>query len=279
MARLILLNTPIGDMADMSARVLTALTEGQVFAVEDTRTFRELLARVGVALGEKRLLSLHDHSSEAKWGRLLDVIDGGEDLYVCSEAGSPVLSDPAFPLVRLAQERGIEVTTYSGISAVMAALELAGLPPLPFTFHGFLSRDAGKIRQALQQLGQGTHVYFEAPTRVRETLELATAKWPGAEFAVVKEITKSFQRVWRFRGADMASALADMVEKGEFVWMVHHEVDPRPAVPEAVRSAAEEILSGGVGNKAVSRLLAAVLARPAKEIYAELGRAGGKGLE
>ncbi len=272
MPRLILLNTPIGDLADMSGRVLAALREGTHFAVEDTRSFRELLARVGVSGEGKRVLSLHDHSSEAKWERLLDLIREGHDLHVCSEAGSPVLSDPAYPLVRLAQEHGIEVETFSGVTAVVAALELSGLPPLPFSFHGFLPRDEGKIRAALGQLGQGTHIFFEAPGRLRATLALAAQAWPAAEIAVVKEIGKSYQRVWRFRAGEGEKALAEMVEKGEFVWLVHLPADPRPTVPGAVKEAAEAILSGGVGNKAVARLVGEVLERPAKEIYAEINR-------
>jgi 16S rRNA (cytidine1402-2'-O)-methyltransferase len=272
MARLVLLNMPIGDLADMSARVRDALAAGVHFAVEDTRAFRDTLSALGISLEGKRIQSLHDHSSEAKWARLLEVVDAGSDLFVCSEAGSPVLSDPAFPLVRLAQEKGIEVTTFSGISAVMAALELSGLPPLPFTFHGFLPRDDGKIRQALQQLGQGTHIFFEAPVRVRDTLVLATTLWPDAEFAVVKEMTKAYQKAIRFRGADMTTALGDLVERGEFVWLVHHPQDPRPKVAPEVSAAAEEILINGVGNKLVSKLIGAVLSRPPKEIYAQLGQ-------
>lgn len=272
MARLVLLNMPIGDLADMSTRVKEALAIGEHFAVEDTRAFRETLGLLGISSEGKRIQSLHDHSSEAKWARLLEIIEAGSDLYVCSEAGSPVLSDPAFPLVRLAQEKGIEITTFSGISAVMAALELSGLPPLPFTFYGFLPRDDGKIRQALMQLGQGTHIFFEAPVRVRDTLVLATKLWPNAEFAVVKEITKAYQKAIRFRGADMTTALVDLVERGEFVWLVHHEEDPRPKVAAEVTAAANEILINGVGNKLVSKLIGAILSQPAKEIYAQLGQ-------
>jgi 16S rRNA (cytidine1402-2'-O)-methyltransferase len=272
MARLVLLNMPIGDLADMSTRVKNALVTGEHFAVEDTRAFRETLGALGISSEGKRIQSLHDHSSEAKWGRLLEVVEAGNDLYVCSEAGSPVLSDPAFPLVRLAQEKKIEVTTYSGISAVMAALELSGLPPLPFTFHGFLPRDEGKIRQALGQLGQGTHIFFEAPVRVRDTLLQATAAWPDAEFAVVKEITKPYQKAIRFRGSQAQTALDGLVERGEFVWLVHHSEDPRPKVASDISALAGEILMNGVGNKLVSKLVGAILSRPAKEIYAQLGQ-------
>lgn len=272
MARLILLNMPIGDLADMSTRVLEALKLGQHFAVEDTRTFRETLARLQLSQ-EKHVLSLHDHSSEAKWGRLLEIVENGDDLYVCSEAGSPVLSDPAFPLVRLAHERGVHVETYSGITSVVAAVELSGLPPIPFSFQGFLPRETGRIRQALSSLSAGTHVFFESPNRLKETLAVCAEVFPAAEVAVVKELTKPFQKVWRFTASEYATSLSDAVEKGEFVWLLHI---PASMAAEHVTGDAKElaleILSEGVRNKTLSQLLAAILGRPAKEIYAELSR-------
>lgn len=270
MARLILLNMPIGQIADMTARVRQALETGVHFAVEDSRTFREFLGKAGISSEGKHVLSLHDHSSEAKWERLLEIVWSGQDLYVCSEAGSPILSDPAFPLVRLAYEKGVEVDSYSGISAVTAALELAGLPPLPFAFHGFLSRDEGKVKGYLNTLGQGTHVFFEAPGRIRQTLELAMELWPQADYAVVKEMSKTFQKVVRFSGKEGFAAFDDVMERGEFVWLVHLAADPRPRLPESVRREALDILQNGPGQKALSRLLGEILERPSKEIYAEL---------
>lgn len=270
MAKLILLNMPIGNTSDLTARVSAALSEGSNFAVEDTRSFREFLARTGLSQEGKRIHSLHDYSSAEKMQRLLDVVVNGEDLFVCSEAGSPVLSDPAFPLVRMAHEQAVEVETYSGISAITAALELSGLPALPFSFHGFLPREDGKIREAFRQLGAGTHVFFESPLRIKDTLRLAAMEWPSAWMAVVKEISKPFQKVVRFQGETVEAALQDVVEKGEFVWLVHFPEDPRPRIPVSLQKAANEILTNGGGNKALSKLLSEVLDRPAKDIYAEL---------
>lgn len=270
MARLILLNMPIGNMADMTARVKDALENGSYFAVEDTRSFREFLHRHGINSQNKHLLSLHDQSSDAKFERLLEVVWQGHDLYVASEAGSPILSDPAFPLVRLAYEKGVEVETFSGISSVIAALELSGLPPLPFSFHGFLSRDEGKIRSYFSTLGAGTHIFFEAPGRIRQTLALAVDEWPESEFAIVKEMGKTFQKVRRFQGPQGLDALDEMMERGEFVWLVHLPKDPRPRVPPNVLQQALDILSQGAGKKDLSRLLGEILERPSKEIYAEL---------
>jgi 16S rRNA (cytidine1402-2'-O)-methyltransferase len=272
MARLILLSTPIGNMADLTYRVKQALEEGVHFAVEDSRSFREFLARAQVSSEGKHILSFHDQSSQAKWERLIDIIHQGHDLYVCSEAGSPVLSDPAYPLVKLAYERGFDVQSYSGISSVTVALELSGLPPLPFSFHGFLSREAGKIRSYLQTLASGTHIFFEAGNRLLDTLLIAGELWPEAEFVILKEMTKTHQRRWAARGAELTELLASVDARGEFVWLVHLPQDPRPLVPERIRQAALEVLQEGGGKKDLSKLLGEILQRPSKEIYAELNK-------
>lgn len=271
MARLILLTTPIGNMADLTDRVKKALHVGIHFAVEDSRTFREMLHKLAIDTHSKHILSLHDHSTQAKWERLIDVIHQGHDLYVCSEAGSPVLSDPAFPLVRLAAEKGIKIESCSGISAVTMALELSALPPLPFQFHGFLPRESGKIAQYFLSLGAGTHLFFEAANRLEDTLNLALETFPQADFAVVKEMTKSFERVWRFK-ADNYQAIAQENLRGEFVWLVHLPIDPRPKVPLKLKQLAEEMIGSGTSTKAVAKLIAEILDRPSKEIYSEMAR-------
>ncbi|MCE3014178.1 MAG: SAM-dependent methyltransferase [Proteobacteria bacterium] len=271
MARLILLTTPIGNMADLTARVKEALQVGVHFAVEDSRTFREMLHKLGIDTQSKHILSLHDQSSQAKWDRLIDVIHQGQDLYVCSEAGSPVLSDPAFPLVRLASEKGIPIESYSGISSVTMALELSALPPLPFQFHGFLPRESGKIAQYFLGLGQGTHIFFEAANRLEATLEQAVAAYPDAEFAVVKEMTKSFERVWRFKAQGYEPIHLENL-RGEFVWLMHLPNDPRPHVPVKIKELAQEMVKSGANTKSMSKLLGEILDRPSKEIYSEISR-------
>lgn len=272
MARLILLTTPIGNLADITYRVKEALELGVHFAVEDSRSFREMLTRLGLESSGKHVLSLHDQSSEAKWDRLLEIIYQGHDLYVCSEAGSPVLSDPAYPLVRLAYEKGIKVESYSGITSVNLALELSGLPPLPYAFHGFLSRDAGKIRTYLQNLCAGTHIFFESPNRVMDTLQIAVETFPEAEFAIIKEMTKKFENVFRFQGKSQFEIPEEFMLRGEFVWLMHLKEDPREKIPESIRLAALEMLTENAGTKSLAKLLGEILERPSKEIYAEINK-------
>lgn len=270
MGKIILLNTPIGNLGDLTPRVLEALKVGETFAVEDTRVFRELLNHVGISLNGKRILSLHDQSEDSQVGKLLEYINAG-DLYVASEAGSPIVSDPAYPLVIAAYERGIEVESYSGVSSPIMALELSGLPPIPFQFHGFLPRESGKRAKSFQETGYGTHIFFEAPTRIEETLDELSELLPTIQVALVRELSKKFQQVIRFKAGEWKEKKKEVTFKGEFVLMFHRQEALSHMGGELIKLA-EEMLAGQSGPKNVAKLLGAILERPTKDIYSELTR-------
>ena len=270
MGKIILLNTPIGNLGDLTPRVLDALTKGETFAVEDTRVFRELLNHMGISLNGKRILSLHDQSEDSQVGRLLELLGGG-DLYVASEAGSPIVSDPAYPLVVAAYERGIEVESFSGVSSPIMALELSGLPPIPFQFHGFLPRESGKRAKSFNETGYGTHIFFEAPTRIEDTLDELAVLQPHFQVALVRELSKKFQQVIRFKAGEWPEKKKEVTFKGEFVLMFHRQ-EVISQMGGEVRALAQEMLSGNGGPKNLAKLLGAILERPTKDIYAELTR-------
>lgn len=125
MGKIILLNTPIGNLGDLTPRVLEALKVGTVFAVEDTRVFKELLNHLGVSLHGKRVFALHDQSDDKQMDKMVELAQM-DDLYVTSDAGSPIISDPAYPLVLAATEKGIAVESYSGVSSPVMALGAFG---------------------------------------------------------------------------------------------------------------------------------------------------------
>lgn len=270
MGKIILLNTPIGNLGDMTPRVLEALQVGDTFAVEDTRVFRELLNHVGVSASGKRIFSLHDQSENSQVAKLLELTNAG-DLYVASEAGSPIVSDPAYPLVVGAYEKGIEVESYSGVSSPIMALELSGLPPIPFHFHGFLPRETGKRTKIFSETNYGTHIFFEAPTRIEETLDELSEVLPDVKVAVVRELSKKFQQVMRFEARDWKLNKPQMTFKGEFILMFHREVATTQLSGE-IRELAQEILANQGGPKTLAKLLGAILDRPTKEIYSEITR-------
>ncbi len=270
MGKIILLNTPIGNLGDLTPRVLEALTTGSLFAVEDTRVFKDLLGHLGIGVSGKKILSLHDQSEPGQVGRLLELAESS-DLHVASEAGSPIVSDPAFPLVVEAQKRGLKIESYSGVSAPIMALELSGLPPIPFQFHGFLPRESGKRGKIFEEAGYGTHIFFEAPTRIDETLDELSELLPEVEVAVMRELSKKFEQALRFRARDWKERKKEVTLKGEFVLLLH-KPEKRGAASGEHRQLAQEILETGASPKQVAKLLSLILERPTKEIYSLLNR-------
>ncbi len=270
MGKIILLNTPIGNLGDLTPRVLEALKTGDTFAVEDTRVFRDLLNHVGVSVSGKRIFSLHDQSEKVQLAKLLELASGG-DLYVASEAGSPIVSDPAYPLVIAAYEKGIEVESYSGVSSPIMALELSGLPPIPFQFHGFLPRESSKRAKSFNETSYGTHIFFEAPTRIEETLDELALLHPEFQVALVRELSKKFQQVLRFRAQEWPQVKNNLVVKGEFILLLHRDASASKSTGE-LREIAQEILANGASPKNIAKLLGEILDRPTKDIYAELNR-------
>lgn len=270
MGKIILLNTPIGNLSDLTPRVREALETGEVFAAEDTRVFRELLNHLGISVSGKKIISLHDQSEDRDVEKILQFALAG-DVYVASEAGSPIISDPAYPLVCAAYEKGIPVESYSGVSSPIMALELSGLPPLPFQFHGFLPRESGKRRKIFEGLGEGTHIFFEAPTRIEDTVNDLAVTHPDSRVALVRELSKKFQEVLRFQAKDWGEVQKNLTVKGEFVLLFHVPSKTSTDFKE-LRELAQEILAKGAGPKLLSKLLAIILDRPTKEIYSGLTR-------
>jgi 16S rRNA (cytidine1402-2'-O)-methyltransferase len=268
--KIILLNTPIGNLGDITQRVLEALKNGELFAVEDTRVFKELLNHLGISVSGKRILSLHDQSEASQISKLIELAEG-HDLYVASEAGSPIISDPAFPLVLMAYEKGLKVESFSGVSSPIMALELSGLPPIPFSFHGFLPRESGKRKKIFSEVGYGTHIFFEAPTRVEETLSDLCSVRPASDICVVRELSKKFEQVIKFKGEDWDACKKDFMARGEFIILFHNSERSEASRSDLV-DMAEEILRRGAGPKSVAKLISLILDRPTKEIYSHLSR-------
>lgn len=266
MGKIILLNTPIGNMSDITDRVKETLSTGTVFAVEDTRSFKELLNHLGISLEGKNIFSFHDQSEASQLDYMIER-NKGSTLYVASEAGSPIVSDPAYPLIKAALAAGYEIDTYSGISSVIVALELSGLPPIPFAFDGFLPRENGKKKEVIMNLSYGTHFFFEAPTRIEDTLNLVSEIHPEMEVAVMRELTKKFQTVHRFIAKNWKAE--NINPKGEFVLGLYQKTASRGTLTKQ-QELAREVLNSGGSPKSLAKLLAEVLEGNTKDIYAEL---------
>ena len=195
--RLDVIATPIGNIGDLSPRARAALAAADVVLAEDTRRTATLLTACGIS---RPLLSLHDHNEAQRCEALLARLSAGEVLALVSDAGTPLLSDPGFVLVRAAAAAGIEVRTIAGPSAVTAALAVAGLPTDRFVFEGFLPTAPGERRAALTRLSQEprTIVLFEAPHRIATALaELAAAFGSQRTAVIARELTKLHETVYR----------------------------------------------------------------------------------
>ncbi len=264
--KLILISTPIGNRDDLTFRAKKALEEGEYFAVEDTRVFKKLLGLYGIESGTKTIMAFHDHSSEYELEKLLSWLQTGHDVYVLSDAGNPLMSDPAFPLVKRALAAGFEFDAYPGASAVMTALSLSGLPPYPFSFHGFLPREDSKQEALYASLPAGTHLFFEGPSRIHKSLSSLAKSFPDAQVVIVREATKKFQAVHRFLAQSWEQE--QILAKGEFVLLLWLESSFET---KKYQNLAQQVLSSKGKRKELAKLLAELLpGLSSKDIYGQL---------
>jgi 16S rRNA (cytidine1402-2'-O)-methyltransferase len=224
------------------------------------------LTLLGIGFSGKEILSFHDNQKIDRTKKLLEILKEGEDAYVVSEAGSPIVSDPAFPIVKKALLEGFEIDSYPGVSSVLIALELSGLPPYPFTFHGFFPRE--NKTDFIKNLKSGTHIFFESPLRCEKTLKEFCEFYPNSKFAVARELTKKFQTVYRFKGSEFGQN--KIIYKGEFVFLVNIEKASTGKDLSKVSVLCRDYLEGKGGVKLLSKIFAEILDEDSKKIYQSL---------
>ncbi len=266
------MSTPIGNSDDITVRAKKALIDGIHFLAEDTRVVKHLMNRLDIPLSGKKIIAFHDHSGEAKFEHFLNIVKE-DDLYLVSDAGSPIISDPAFPLVRFMQQQKIEIDSFGGVSSVISALELSGLPPHPFHFHGFLPREKEKKGKMLDNLSTmiGTHIFFEGPSRVRTTLEQMSVQYPKARICVARELTKKFQNITSFIGEEFFKVIDQLTLKGEFVLLIHIPKEFCTAGNSSqLRDMAQEVVQSKGKTKVLCKLLAQILDESSKDLYKKL---------
>jgi 16S rRNA (cytidine1402-2'-O)-methyltransferase len=270
---LYLVGLPIGEAKDVTYRVREILEGPHTFLAEDTRTFKSLLNFLKIDLSNKKFISYHEHSKE-KTSSLVKDMKGGKDYYLVSDAGSPIISDPAYPLVREAIAHNIEVHSYPGVSSPIVALELSGLPPHPFTFHGFLARENKKIKDLFQQAKDngGTHIVFESPHRIVETLTSLKETIPEADVCLCRELTKTYESAYRFKAHEFGDGLLNqMTIKGEMILLFYiRPLLNRKGTSDKISKLAEACLEKQGQKKPLAKLLAEIMGKDSKEIYKTL---------
>jgi 16S rRNA (cytidine1402-2'-O)-methyltransferase len=210
--------TPIGNLGDISARATDALRSVAAVACEDTRVTGKLLSHLGI---KQRLIRYDDHAGEAERERLL-ALASRQPVALVSDAGTPLISDPGYRLIRAAREQGIAVTGLPGPSAAVLALTLAGLPTDRFLFAGFLPGKDKARRDTLAELGgvKATLVFYDTAPRLTASLAAIESVLPGREVAVARELTKRFEECRSGTPEELAAHYAEHPPRGEIVLLI-----------------------------------------------------------
>lgn len=217
--------TPIGNMGDLSERAKQVVESTDLIACEDTRRTGLLLHRLGL---KKTLVSFHDHSGPGKLPFLLSALEEGKHVAVVSDGGTPLISDPGFPLVREAIARGIRIEAIPGPCALIPALIMSGFACEPFAFYGFLPQKEKKRRELLSELFESrrrsrpspTLVFYESPYRILKTLRDLSEIFGSRRIAIARELTKKFEEVLRGTPAELLAHFEKKPPRGEFVIVV-----------------------------------------------------------
>ncbi len=264
---LIVCATPIGNLGDVTARVLDALREVDVIEAEDTRVTRKLLARYDI---HTPLEAYHAKNLEARTPAVVERVARGEKVALVSDAGTPGVSDPGAHLVDACIEAGLKVEVLPGASAIITALVASGLPTYAFYFGGFLPRKAGERTRALEKLAtlDATLVFYESPRRSAATLADIARVLPGRQAAMARELTKIYEEVVRDETSALAAALANRELKGEVVLLVGPPTAGPIEVDETdVKSKVDAALASGMSRKDAVKHVAAQTGVSRNEVY------------
>jgi 16S rRNA (cytidine1402-2'-O)-methyltransferase len=267
--RLVVCPTPIGNLEDVTLRLLAVLRDADVVACEDTRHAKILLDRYGLTVP---LLSFHEHNERARATALIARMRQGEVVALVSDAGTPLLSDPGFSLVRACIQEGIPVEVLPGPSAVLTALVASGLPVQRWLFVGFLPRKRAELDDILANASE-TLVAFESPRRLAGTLRVLAARDPERPVAVCRELTKLHEEVRRGSAAELAAHYEKSPPRGELV-LVLGAAPPGRGPREEALSALGELIDAGAKPRPAAAAVAKLTGLAANELYRELMRAG-----
>lgn len=213
--------TPIGNLSDISPRAVETLKAADVIACEDSRVTKKLFSLLGISL-QKTFIVLHDHNENEQAQKIIDLIQSGKSVAQVSDAGSPLISDPGYKLIKNCREAGIYITTLPGCCALISALQLSGLPTNRFMFVGFIP-NKDKARSDLFKKYQNfdsTLIFYETAPRIIKTLTVAAEVFGVREMAVAREISKVYEECLTGTAEELIAHFNANEPKGEMVFMV-----------------------------------------------------------
>ena len=257
--------TPIGNLEDVTLRVLRELREADFVLCEDTRHTRRLLERHGI---KARLQSYHEHNEAQRTAEVLPRLEAGERVALVSDAGLPVISDPGARLVTAALAAGVPVTVLPGPSAVETALVASGLGTDRFQFLGYLPRGAGERQALWAELAQWPDavVAFESPQRLVAALASLAEALPERPVAVCRELTKRFEEVVRGSASDLAERFSGDV-KGEITLVIGPSAVEVGLDESAAAEAVAELVAGGVSRRSAADVVSRLTGVPRNRLY------------
>ena len=265
---LTLITTPIGNLSDISERAITAIADADLIACEDTRTTTKLISLLNIKTNAT-LISYHDHNGEVMRPRIMSALEKGLKVGLVSDAGTPLISDPGFKLVREARQRNFSVTATAGACAPILALILSGLPTDRFLFHGFLPDKQKSVTKLLEECRHisVTSLFFVSPSQLSTNLQQIFDIWGERDAALVREITKLHEEVISLPLSEMISHFKEAPRpKGEFVLVI---APPKVQVEYSDDDIAEllrERMTDLSVKDAVAEV-ASLTARPRKAVY------------
>lgn len=217
---LFLIPTPIGNMDDITLRAINTLKEVEVIFSEDTRVTRLLLNHLNI---KKKLIASHEHNEYQNKEKLLSYLEQGYNVGLVSDRGTPIISDPGYELTKFAIEKGYNVVGLPGPTALISALIVSGINPLPFMFYGFLNSKETKRKKELENLKNidSTIIFYEAPHRVSKTIENIIEVMGNRNISISREISKKYEEIYRGKAEDVLEEIVDI--KGEIVIVVSKE--------------------------------------------------------
>jgi 16S rRNA (cytidine1402-2'-O)-methyltransferase len=261
--RLVVCPTPIGNLEDVTLRVLSALRDADVVACEDTRRTRVLLDRYGV---DAKLVSYHEHNERSRAAELVTRMTEGAVVALVSDAGMPLVSDPGFVLVQACVAAGLAVEVLPGPSAALAALVASALPSDRWRFVGFLPRKSGDAATVFAS--PETVVAFESPGRVAASLRTLAALDPQRQVAVCRELTKVHEEIVRGTASELAERYAGTPPRGEVVLVVAGAPDAGPAADlEQAVAALARLVEAGAKPRPAAGVVAELTGQSANAVY------------
>lgn len=262
--------TPIGNLEDVTFRLLRILKEVDLIAAEDTRQTRKLLSYYDI---HTPLTSYHQHNERSKAEQLIEQVLDGKNLAVVSDAGIPGISDPGFVITEKAIAAGVKITPIPGPSAVLTALVASGLPTDRFVFEGFLDSHKKSRRERIQMLGQETRtiVFYEAPHRLQATLKDLNEAWGERQAVVARELTKKHEEFVRGSLATLREWFVVNEPRGEIVLMVAGNQHPEQMEPMEIQQdpvlLVQGLMAQGTDQKEAIKQVAKALNKPKREVY------------